>query len=126
MRLSSLAPDPASLVSALANVGIRTEVDLLFAHTRDDLLRKLPAGTTTRLELTEYIAFVAKRASASHTRADSLLGKRDSELVDRDIITGVPALDDLFRGLGCKVLEISGDRYAGKTVSRRSHLRMTV
>ena len=129
MRLGSLAPDPAALVSSLAKVGIRTEVDILFAHTPDDIHRKLPAGTTSRLELAEYIALVAERASAPHTRADRLLCERgdDPNASDRDIITGVSALDDLFRGLGGKVLEISGDREAGKTVSRLrscSHVRL--
>jgi RAD51-like protein 3 len=115
MRLSSLAPLPAALVSALAERGIRTETDLLFLNARDDIFRKLPPGTTSLRELTEYITLVAERSSAFHARADSLLGKPGNH--DRDIETGNPALDNLFRGMaGSNVVELSGDKGSGKTV----------
>ena len=115
MRLSSLAPLPANLVSSLDKCGIRTESDLLLSGSPIDILRKLPHGTVSLQEFTNYTALVAERASAFRTRADVLLNTPTPS--DNRLITGVSKLDELLRGIGgFNVVEISGDKCSGKTV----------
>lgn len=119
MRLDSFAPSLATDidVSSLHECEIRTETDLLFSNTTVATFRKLPPGTMSLRDLKAYTALVAESASAFGTRADVLLNT-ESDNHD-DLVTGVSGLDKLFGGIGTsQVVEISGDKGAGKTVSQ--------
>jgi hypothetical protein len=112
MRLSAITLLPTSLVSSLEQCGIRTETDLLFSYTVVDIFQRLPPGTVSMNDLTNYIALVTKWVAAPGVRGDELLHK------STPLSTGVSALDELLGGFGVsRVLEISGDKGTGKTVS---------
>jgi RAD51-like protein 3 len=144
MRLHSLIPLlPQTLVDDLDSIGIRTDADLLLSTSPLDIFYRLPnsaagAGRVrgslenhdnvptgdpngiTLLELKEYIELVSHRVSPPGQRADLLLASLHERAV-RSMRCGVPAVDDLLAGLGdACVLEISGTRHAGKTVSIRT------
>jgi len=118
MRLSAFVPTlPVDLVTCLEECGIRTEADLLFSGSVLDIFRRLPPGTVSLYELTNYTALVAKMASATGICAVDLLSLADVNQGNDDFLSGVSELDELLGGFGgSRVLEISGDKGSGKTV----------
>ncbi|KAJ7507452.1 hypothetical protein B0H11DRAFT_1967133 [Mycena galericulata] len=118
MRLAACVPHiPAQLVSSLEKCGIRTEADLLFSGSIRDIFRRLPAGTTTLSELAEVTALVAKLTSvAGHSAAELMEASGSNEDY---FLSGLPRLDKLLQGLSttCRLIEVSGDKGSGKTVS---------
>ncbi|EIW84090.1 hypothetical protein CONPUDRAFT_142527, partial [Coniophora puteana RWD-64-598 SS2] len=120
MRLQALVPHlPQDLVSAWAEIGIRTDTDLLFSGSAVDILSRLPEGSIRLAQLRDYIALVAQQSSSPAIRGDELL---EQELAPSQISTfcltaGVPEIDSLLetseRSL---VYEISGDRGSGKSI----------
>jgi RAD51-like protein 3 len=121
MRLGAFVPSvlPADLALSLESCGIRTEIDFLFSNRTVDIFRRLPPGTVSLQELTNYVALVAEKASAPSIRGDHWLHGETRNF--DDLSTGVPDLDRLLGGFGgTRVIEISGDRGSGKTVGMRS------
>jgi RAD51-like protein 3 len=116
MRLAALVPTvPLDLVESLEKCGIRTDTELLFSGTAADIFKRLPPETVSLHDLTKYIALVTERAAAPGIRADILLSQ---ESHDYELTSGVAELDRLLGGFGgSRVLEISGDKGSGKSVS---------
>ncbi|KAH9928751.1 P-loop containing nucleoside triphosphate hydrolase protein [Fomitopsis serialis] len=121
MRLQTLVPSPPqTLLDALAQVGIRTDTDLLFSATPVDIFRKLPSGTLSLHDFHSFVAQVTRQAAAPAVCGDVLFeqGKRreESDLYSEPT-TGVRQLDQLLGGLAPpRVIEVSGDRGSGKSV----------
>lgn len=121
MRLRAVQPPlPPGLLSALDELGIKTDADLIFYGEPMELYKKLPLGTVTLAELTKTIENVVRYVAAPGTRGDLLLQKVEQNLEEcppEEYISGVPELDKLTNGFGgSRVMEISGDRGSGKTV----------
>ena len=120
MRLAAFVPSiPANLVASLEQCGIRTDTDLLFSAPVFDIFRSLPAGTVTLRDLAKYVDAVAEKVSAPGISAAKLL---DLEIQAQKNVSslqsGVPELDELLGGFGGRrVIEISGDKQSGKSVS---------
>ncbi|KAH9912282.1 uncharacterized protein B0H18DRAFT_1217175 [Fomitopsis serialis] len=118
MRLQTLVPSPPqTLLDALAQVGIRTDTDLLFSATPVDIFRKLPSGTLSLHDFHSFVAQVTRQAAAPAVCGDVLFeqGKRreESDLYSEPT-TGVRQLDQLLGGLAPpRVIEVSGDRGSG-------------
>lgn len=117
MRLSNLIPSiPANVVACLEVQGIRTDTDLLFSTTTFDIYKRLPAGTTTLEELTEYTSIAAEIGAAPGMSGHELL-LLENTYGDVQLRTGNGELDDLLRGLdGRWIIELSGDKGSGKSV----------
>jgi RAD51-like protein 3 len=116
MRLAACVPTiPAHIVASLETCGIRTDADLLFSGSTLEILRRLPAGTTTLRELARFTALVANLVSAPGQCAADLL--KESE--DADFLSGLLQLDEILDGLTTpgRLVEVSGDKGSGKTVS---------
>lgn len=127
MRLRTVDPPlPDTLLDALAELNIRTDADLIFYGTPMELYRKLPLGTVTLADLAGHIERVVEYVAAAGTRGDILLEREVQHKATYDgeeFSSGVPQLDELLHGFGgSRVIEISGDRGSGKTVS---HYEMT-
>ena len=120
MRLAALVPFiPENLVTSLERCGIRTDADLLFSAPVFDIFRSLPPGTVTLRDLKRYVDTVAEKVSAPGISAEKLLDLEiQAQSNDSGLQSGVPELDHLLDGFGgCRVIEISGDKQSGKTVS---------
>jgi RAD51-like protein 3 len=120
MRLAALVPSiPADLVASLEQCGIRTDADLVLSASTFDIFRRLPVGTVTLRDLTRFVDVVAEKASAPGISAAKFLDlELQAQVNDLDFLTGVPKLDELLGGFGGRrVIEISGDRQSGKSVS---------
>ena len=120
MRLRNVVPTPPQpLLSALAQVGIRTDSDLLFSAPPVDVFRKLPLGTLSLHDFNDFVAHVAQQAAAPVVRADVLFEEEKTK-EGADLLaepsTGVKCLDGLLGGLAPRVIEVSGDRGSGKSV----------
>lgn len=120
MRLAVLVPSiPENLVETLEQCGIRTDADLLLSAPIFDIFRRLPAGTVTLRDLTKYADIVAEKVSAPGVSAVNLLDlELQAQKDDPDLQSGIPELDELLGGFGGRrVIEISGEKQSGKTVS---------
>ncbi|PPQ90797.1 hypothetical protein CVT25_012117 [Psilocybe cyanescens] len=118
MRLSNLVPSiPANLVASLEANGIRTEVDLLFSASTFDIYKRLPANTITLQELIDYTAVAAELCAAPGLSGQELYQlEKLATSGASELQSGNESLDAFLRGLGGrKVLEISGDKGAGKS-----------
>ncbi|KAJ7367988.1 P-loop containing nucleoside triphosphate hydrolase protein [Mycena albidolilacea] len=114
MRLAACVPTiPAHIVASLETCGIRTDADLLFSGSTLEILRRLPAGTTTLRELARFTALVENLVSAPGQCAADLL----KEPEDADFLSGLPQLDEILNGLTTpgRLVEVSGDKGSGKT-----------
>lgn len=125
MRLRTIEPSlPTELLEALDNLGIRTDADLIFYGTPMDLYKKLPLGTVSLAALTKHIDDVIQYVSAPGIRGDKVTEKQKAHRErhkPEDFLCGVPQLDGLLNGFGdSRVIEISGDRGSGKTVTNSS------
>lgn len=118
MRLYNLIPSiPADLVACLDAIDIRTEIDLLFSIPTFDIFRRLPRGTISLQELTDYTDLVAELCAAPAISGSDLLSL-EIELQRNavELISGNRELDEVLAGLsGGRVIEISGDRGTGKS-----------
>ncbi|KZT73040.1 P-loop containing nucleoside triphosphate hydrolase protein [Daedalea quercina L-15889] len=120
MRLQAITPQPPpALLSALAQIGIRTDTDLLFSASPADIFRKLPSETLTLREFDDFVAQVARQAAAPAVQADVLF-EQEKQREESDLFsepsTGVRRLDELLGGLPPpRVIEVSGDRGSGKS-----------
>lgn len=118
-------PLPQPLVSALDSVGVKTDFDLLFSASPPDIFKKLPPGTISLREFNSIIIQVTQRAAASPIRGDEYLEletRRQEGQFTENALSGVLELDDLVGGFKLpRVIEISGDRGSGKTVSRATN-----
>lgn len=117
MRLSNLIPSiPANVVACLEVQGIRTDTDLLFSTTIFDIYKRLPAGTATLEELSEYTAIAAEIGAAPGMSGHELLLLENAK-GDGQLLTGNEELDEFLRGLDARwVIELSGDKGSGKSV----------
>ena len=116
MRLSTIPSLPINLVAALEQCAIKTETDLLFTYTPTEVFQRLPPETISLHDLRTWITFVAHSVMAPGVRGDELLLKANAR-EEASLFCGLPALDGLLGGFGGpRVLEISGDKGAGKTV----------
>jgi RAD51-like protein 3 len=125
MRLAAFVPSiPANLVASLEQCGIRTDGDLLFSAPVFDIFQRLPAGTVTLRDLKRYVDVVAENVSAPGISATNFLDlELQARVNDPCLQSGVPALDELLGGFGGRrVIEISGDKQSGKTVSNLGKL----
>jgi len=119
MRLANLTPAASTeLVAHLNSIGIRTEIDLLFSATPWEILRRLPAGSTSLEDLDTFITLVTELCAAQGTSALKLLDlEADARVKDKELCSGDEQVDRLLRGLGGrKVIHISGERGSGKSV----------
>lgn len=120
MRLAScLSAIRDDLLYALEACGIRTDRELLFSTSSLELYKRLPSETTTLHELDQLRTLVAESAAASASVGPALLAEECRGLLDVAAITsGVVELDDLLEGFGTPgIVQISGDKNSGKTVS---------
>ena len=127
MRLSNLIPSiPAELVTCLDAIDIRTETDFLFSPSTFDIFRRLPRGTISLQELTDYTDLVAELCSAPAISAYDLLSlENELQRNTVELTSGSQELDDLLLGLsGGRVIEISGDRGSGKSARLPIFLRL--
>ena len=85
------------------------------------LYKRLPVGTVTLAKLTATMDAVVQYAAAPVISGDKLLGQVERQMAEtsaQELTCGIPQLDELTGGFGAsKVIEISGDRGSGKTVS---------
>ncbi|KAH9838306.1 P-loop containing nucleoside triphosphate hydrolase protein [Rhodofomes roseus] len=120
MRLQAISPSPPrALLDALAQLGIRTDTDLLFSADPIDIFRKLPSSTLSLHDFHSFVAQVSQQASAPAVCGDVLFEqekrKEENDLYS-DLTTGVRELDGLLGGLAPpRVIEVSGDRGSGKS-----------
>jgi RAD51-like protein 3 len=120
MRLTALVPSiPENVVTSLERCGIKTDADLLFSAPVFDIFRSLPPGTVTLCDLKRYVDAVAEKVSAPGVSAERLLDLEiQAQENDSSLQSGVPELDHLLGGFGGRrVIEISGEKQSGKTVS---------
>ena len=124
LPLDSIKPSlPNDLILALEEIGVKTDVDLLFSEPLTGLFAKLPPGIVSLRDFNLIIAQVTENAAAPPIRADEYLETethlRESLFVVEDALgCGVPELDRLVGMFSTpRVFEISGDRGSGKTVS---------
>ena len=124
LRLNSITPSlPGDLMLALEEIGVKTDVDLLFSESTTELFAKLPPGIVSLRDFNHIIAQVTKSAAAPPIRADEYLETethlRENLFVVEDALgCDVPELDRLVGMFSTpRVFEISGDRGSGKTVS---------
>lgn len=122
MRLSNLIPSiPANVVACLEVQGIRTDTDLLFSTTIFDIYKRLPAGTATLEELSEYTTIAAEIGAAPGMSGHELLLLENAN-GDGQLRTGNEELDEFLRGLDARwVVELSGDKGSGKSVRLPEH-----
>ena len=122
MRLSNLIPSiPANVVACLEVQGIRTDTDLLFSTTIFDIYKRLPAGTATLEELSEYTTIAAEIGAAPGMSGHELLLLENANR-DGQLRTGNEELDEFLRGLDARwVVELSGDKGSGKSVRLPEH-----
>ncbi len=103
-------------VACLEVQGIRTDTDLLFSTTIFDIYKRLPAGTATLEELSEYTAIAAEIGAAPGMSGHELLLLENAK-GDGQLLTGNEELDEFLRGLDARwVIELSGDKGSGKSV----------
>lgn len=108
-----IPPLPATLVTNLVSLNIRTAPDLIFASPAE-LIGKLPAGSVTFTELTHHIAHVTAAFAGPAITPDELIAE-----LEPMSSSGLPALDELL-GIGSgapggRLIEISGAFASGKT-----------
>ncbi|GBE88299.1 P-loop containing nucleoside triphosphate hydrolase protein [Sparassis crispa] len=121
MRLQTLVPPlPQDLVDALENVGIKTDMDLLFSGSALQIFKILPPGSVSPHEFSELVSHVAARISAPAIRGDALLTLEEKRFEAHfhgdGMSSGVLSLDELVGGFGgSRIIEIAGDKAAGKT-----------
>lgn len=121
MRLQAVAPPPPqSLLSALAQIGVRTDSDLLFSAPPVDIFLQLPPDTLSLHDFNDFLMQVTQQASAPNMTADMLFEEektREGADLLAEPSTGVKGLDELLGGLvPPRVIEVSGDRGSGKSV----------
>lgn len=121
MRLSLFPFLPEALVMSLGEIGIQTDADLLFSKSAAEIVQSLPSGTLTLQDLRRYTSQVTEKAAALGVRGDHLLafkiGKQDQP-DGFDFMSGISNLDALLGpSCGSRVLELSGEKASGKTVS---------
>lgn len=128
MRLRTAgSPLTDELVTALEALNIKTDTDLIFSNgSPTDIWLKLPSNTIALKELKDVVSQLILKLSAPGLTALELLDKENQTRERRDAVelsSGMRGLDDLVGGFGrCHVLEISGDRGSGKSVSlSRTH-----
>ena len=112
MRLTNITRLSKELVTALEQSGIRTDTDLLFSRTPLEVFHSLPNGKISLNDFLESINVV--------TEAVSALGMRAIDAITQDarVETGVATFDQLVGQSSRQgVIEISGARESGKTVS---------
>lgn len=112
MRLTNITRLSKELVAALEQCGIRTDTDLLFSRTPLEVFHSLPSGTISLNDFLESFNIVTEAVSAPGMRAI------DNIMQDAWVKTGVMVFDELV-GVSSRhgVIEISGARDSGKTVS---------
>lgn len=118
MDLQDLVPPlPTDFVEALQECGIRTDMDLLFPGSVEDLQAKLSSGVVSRDILETYTAQLAESASAPvSTGVECYRRASLSATKDPRFRSGVHALDVLLDGFGgSRVIEISGVKGSGKS-----------
>lgn len=139
LRLSTLSPHLLSvpLVTNLRNINVRTATDLIFSSPAD-LISRLPPETISLLDLRLCIEGVTEQFAVGSVSAQDIheaIMLEDEHRDDMEVRSGVKALDALlgggFGGYGSaegdssslagvagggRVIEISGDGGAGKTV----------
>lgn len=125
MRLQAFVPPlNESVVGALASCGIKTDADLLFTDSVA-IFRKLPPGIVSLREFCTLVKQVEEQAAAPAFRGDQFLKLQTKTCEDNlcgEILCGVPQLDELLGGFNPpRVIEISGDKGSGKTVSIYTH-----
>lgn len=122
MRLRTVIPPlPDELITALEECDIRTDADLMFSGSAIEIYDRISPCTTSLAELTQWIRQVTSAASypgicgfQSYKREKA----RHEDYPTDDYSSGVSELDNLLGGFGgFRIIEISGDRGSGKSVS---------
>jgi RAD51-like protein 3 len=119
--LSNFSPPlPETLVANLSVLNIRTAPDLIFVSPAE-LLKRLPAGSITFIELTHHIAHVRQGFAGPAITGDKLIEELGALAQLESVHSGLPALDGLVGGSfdgasGGRIIEISGPSTSGKTV----------
>jgi RAD51-like protein 3 len=121
MRLANLVPSISTeLVAGLNTIKIRTENDLLFSATPQEIFNRLPPGTVVSLEdLEAAIDTVAELSAASGVSCFNLLALEDRATdAHVPLVSGNEDIDRILSGLGRykKIVQISGDKGSGKSV----------
>lgn len=121
MRIQAVVPPPPqSLSSALTQIGVRTDSDLLFSAPPVDIFLKLPPDTISLHDFNDFVMRVAQQAAAPAITADMLFEQektKDGADLFAEPTIGVKCLDELLGGLAPpRIIEVSGDRGSGKSV----------
>lgn len=120
MRLGALSPSLISpqLLSELYALGIKTDMDFLLGGVHE-IMKRLPPQRVSFNEITKTYSSIAEHMSAQGCAASELLGEREQGAATPPLLTmnSTADLDALVdHGKSC-VLEVSGDRASGKSVS---------
>ncbi|KAI0733495.1 P-loop containing nucleoside triphosphate hydrolase protein [Fomitopsis betulina] len=121
MRIQAVVPPPPqSLSSALTQIGVRTDSDLLFSAPPVDIFLKLPPDTISLHDFNDFVMRVAQQAAAPAITADMLFEQektKDGADLFAEPTIGVKCLDELLGGLAPpRIIEVSGDRGSGKSL----------
>ena len=130
MRLQNCVPPlTPEVVQALQGIGVNTDIDLLLADDPINVFTKLPPGHGISLkDFNLIVAQVAELAAATPVYGDKLFEretkrKEDVFSEDSDLLVGLPDVDALLWGFGsARIVELSGDKGSGKTVSGMARL----
>ena len=126
MRLQNCVPPlKPEVVQALRDIDVRTDTDLLLSDDPVNIFTELPPGHGISLkEFNQIVAKVAEFAAAVPVYGDKLLEqetKRREDVLGEDLLVGLPDIDALLEGFSSvRIIELSGDRGSGKTVSLRA------
>lgn len=126
MRLSAFPPSlvPPELLSGLLNLGLKTDTDLLLLDVRD-IMKCLPPGCISFQELRQIHETIAARASAHGLSALDIRSNCLSNHHKYGLSSGINELDALMNGFGGgRVLEVSGEKGTGKSVSIKFVIRL--
>lgn len=116
MRLTNITRLSKELVAALEQCGIRTDTDLLFSRTPLEVFHSLPNGTISLNDFLESFNIVTEAVSAPGMKAIDAITQGPW------VKTGVVIFDQLVgQSSRHAVIEISGARDSGKTVSVFDH-----
>ena len=128
MRLQNCVPPlTPEVVQALQGIGVNTDIDLLLADDPINVFTKLPPGHGISLkDFNLIVAQVAELAAATPVYGDKLFEretKRKEDVFSEGLLVGLPDIDAILGGFGShRIVELSGDKGSGKTVSGMARL----
>ena len=119
-------PLPRHVLDALEDCGIKTDEDLIFGDVIE-IWQKISDDTVTLQDIEDARVAVATQQAAPMVRGDELLRQQadQQELREENAIScGIIDIDELIRGFSkYRLVEVSGDKGSGKTVSSQSLAR---